>query len=217
MKRTLTYLLSGVFLVVLISCYAGENAPEKLAATYLEQPDTIPKTFLTKLADGALAQTKQDVTYDGTYYQIKYPGGDVPDSIGVCTDVVIRAYRKVGYDLQKLIHEDMKTAHAEYNKRRVSKKLDTNIDHRRTPNMQTFFTRKKAVLPITENEEDYQPGDVVFWDIAAGHVGVVVNVKVPGTKRYYIVHNICCGNQMEDFLFSATIVGHYRWKPVGEK
>jgi uncharacterized protein YijF (DUF1287 family) len=111
----------------------------------------------------------------------------------------------------------MKIAHAEYNKRRVSKKLDTNIDHRRTPNMQTFFTRKNAVKPITLLEEDYLPGDIVFWDIAYGHVGIVINKKVPGTNRYYMVHNICCGNNMEDYLFAAKIVGHYRWKPNDEK
>ncbi|MFI5203216.1 MAG: DUF1287 domain-containing protein [Flavobacteriales bacterium] len=215
MKR-LTYLLCCVAtLGVMVSCYSTDS--KQIADSYLAIPDTLPKTFLVRLANGALEQTKQEVTYDGSYYQIKYPGGDVPDSIGVCTDVVIRAYRKVGYDLQKLIHEDMKLAHAEYNKRRYSKKLDTNIDHRRTPNMETFFTRKGAKKPITEKEEDYQPGDLVFWDIAYGHVGVVVNIKVPGTNRYYMVHNICCGNQMEDFLFSAKIVGHYRWKPTNEK
>jgi uncharacterized protein len=215
MKKFAYLFCSVATLGVMISCYSTDS--KELADTYLSAPDTLPKPFLTRLADGALVQTKQDVTYDGSYYQIKYPGGDVPDSIGVCTDVVIRAYRKVGYDLQKLIHEDMKLAHTEYNKRRYSKKLDTNIDHRRTPNMQTFFTRKGAEKPITNKGEDYLPGDLVFWDIAYGHVGVVVNVKVPGTNRYYMVHNICCGNQMEDYLFAATIVGHYRWKPAAEK
>lgn len=215
MKRIATLVFTGGLLIALISCYAGESSPK--TGFTIRPEDTVAKTFMQKLANAAHLQTGQQVTYDGTYYQIKYPGGDVPDSIGVCTDVVIRAYRKVGYDLQKLIHEDMKVAHAEYNKRRVSKKLDTNIDHRRTPNMQTFFTRKGANLAVTDKEEDYQPGDIVFWDIAAGHVGVVVNVKVPGTSRYMVVHNICCGNNMEDFLFAAKIVGHYRWKPAGEK
>jgi uncharacterized protein len=169
--------------------------------------------FMDRFAQAAFDQQDQKVTYDGSYFVIKYPGGDVPDSIGVCTDVVIRAYRKVGYDLQKLIHEDMKKDFAAYNRRRKSSKIDSNIDHRRTPNMETFFTRKGAKLPITDKEEDYKPGDIVFWAVATGHVGVVTNLKVPGTNRYYMVHNICCGNQVEDFLFRPKITGHYRWNP----
>lgn len=161
----------------------------------------------------AIEQTTKKVTYDPSYRSIPYPNGDVPENTGVCTDVIIRAYRAVGIDLQKLIHEDMKIAKSEYDKRRKSEQLDRNIDHRRTPNMQTFFTRKGAALPISEKGKDYAPGDVVFWDVAAGHVGLVVNVKVLGTDRYFIVHNICCGPKMEDFLFGAKIVGHYRWMP----
>jgi len=172
-----------------------------------------PTTFLDRLADAAFEQTFKQVKYDGSYFVIKYPNGDVPDSIGVCTDVVIRAYRKTGYDLQKLVHEDMQKAFAVYNKRRKSGKTDSNIDHRRTPNLETFFTRKGAKLPVTNQEKDYQPGDIVFWDVATGHVGIVVKEKVPGTQRHYIVHNICCGNKMEDFLFATKIVGHYRWDP----
>lgn len=174
-------------------------------------------SFTDRLADAAYAQTFKKVKYDGSYYVIKYPGGDVPDSIGVCTDVVIRSYRQTGYDLQKLVHEDMKTAFSVYNKRRKSDRIDRNIDHRRTPNLETFFTRQGAKLPVTDKEEDYKPGDIVFWDVATGHVGIVVKKKVPGTNRHYIVHNICCGNQMEDFLFVPKIVGHYRWIPKGER
>ncbi|HYG49769.1 MAG TPA: DUF1287 domain-containing protein [Flavobacteriales bacterium] len=166
-----------------------------------------------ELVDAVKAQTKDTVVYDGSYYVLKYPGGDVPKGIGVCTDVVIRAYRKIGFDLQQLIHEDMKKAFAEYNRRRKSNRIDASIDHRRTPNMQTFFSRQGAKLPVTEKEEDYLPGDIVFWDVAQGHVGMVVDEKIPGTNRYYIVHNICCGNNMEDFLFGARIVDHYRWSP----
>lgn len=178
-------------------------------------PTTIgpPSAFTDRLADAAFEQTFKKVKYDGSYFVIPYPNGDVPDSIGVCTDVVIRAYRKTGYDLQQLIHEDMKAAFGVYNKRRRSNKIDSNIDHRRTPNMETFFTRKGAKLAVTSKEEDYQPGDIVFWDVAFGHVGIVVKETVPGTNRHYIVHNICCGNQMEDFLFVPKIIGHYRWDP----
>lgn len=169
--------------------------------------------FLDRLAKAGFDQQDQIVTYDPSYFVIPYPNGDVPADIGVCTDVIIRAYRKVGYDLQQLIHEDMKANFAVYNKRRKSNKIDSNIDHRRTPNMETFFTRKGAKLTITDKEEDYLPGDIVFWKIATGHVGLVTQLKVPGTNRYYVVHNICCGNKVEDFLFSAEITGHYRWNP----
>lgn len=196
---------------VLLSCFANQ---ENHGAAVPDGNDTLPKTFLQKFAQAAFEQTHQKVRYDGSYYTIEYPNGDVPDSIGVCTDVVIRAYRKVGYDLQKLVHEDMKRAFAEYNKRRKSDRIDSNIDHRRTPNLQTYFTRQGAKLSVSEKGSDYLPGDIVFWDIAAGHVGVVVNEKVPGTDRYFMVHNICCGNQKEDFLFAAKIVGHYRWDPT---
>ncbi len=175
--------------------------------------EPVSDPFVKKLCEATVQQTKQKVTYDGSYYRIDYPGGDVPENIGVCTDVIIRAYRKTGYDLQQLIHEDMKKAKAEYDRRRKSAQLDRNIDHRRVPNIQTFLERKGAKKPITSNEADYLPGDIVCWDIAAGHIGLVVNHKVPGTSRYMIVHNICCGPQLEDFLFRATIVGHYRWHP----
>ena len=166
-----------------------------------------------KVVDNAKWQTTQQVTYNGKYYNISYPNGDVPANIGVCTDVIIRAYRSAGKDLQKLVHEDMLANKSEYDKRRFYKKeVDSNIDHRRTFNLRTYFTRQDAIRKCTTNEIDYLPGDIVFWDIAAGHVGIVVDKKVPGTNRYYVVHNICCGPKMEDFLFSAPIIDHYRWK-----
>lgn len=174
---------------------------------------TAPDPFSDRLAKAAEAQTKITVKYDPTYFPMKYPGGDVPEGIGVCTDVIIRSYRTLGYDLQKLIHEDMKKARAAYDKRRKTDKLDTNIDHRRTPNMMTYFERHGKTLAITDKAEDYLPGDIVFWDIIPGHVGIVVSQKVPFTNRHYIVHNICCGNKMDDYLFVAKIVGHYRWHP----
>jgi uncharacterized protein YijF (DUF1287 family) len=164
-----------------------------------------------KVIDHAIWQTTQDVTYDGRYIGIPYPNGDVPANIGVCTDVVIRAYRAINKDLQQLIHEDMLKAREAYNKRYKTKVLDTSIDHRRTQNMQTYFTRHGKKLPISKNGSDYKPGDLVFWDVAAGHVGIVIDKKVPGTNRYYVVHNIGSGPRKEDFLFGAPIVDHYRW------
>jgi uncharacterized protein YijF (DUF1287 family) len=200
MKFALVWSLTG-FAGVMKS---SNNAPK---------PCPVTNSVADKLSTAAIAQTKILVKYDPTYFPIKYPGGDVPEGIGVCTDVIIRTYRTLGYDLQKLIHEDMKKARDQYNKRRKTDKLDTNIDHRRTPNMMTFFERHGKTLAITDKGEDYLPGDIVFWDIKPGHVGIVVNQKVLFTNRYYIVHNICCGNKMEDYLFAAKIVGHYRWHP----
>jgi uncharacterized protein YijF (DUF1287 family) len=171
------------------------------------------QTKIDKVIAHAVWQTTQKVTYNGSYFKISYPNGDVPANIGVCTDVIIRAYRSIGVDLQQLIHEDMLANKDVYDKRRFSKIVDSNIDHRRVPNLQTFFTRQGSKLPISQKGSDYKPGDIVFWDIAAGHVGIVIDEKVPGTDRYYIVHNICCGPQKEDFLFSAKIVDHYRWIP----
>ena len=165
---------------------------------------------MQKVVDHAKWQSTQHVTYDGKYIQIPYPNGDVPANIGVCTDVIIRAYRAIGVDLQKLIHEDMLSNKVVYDKRRYSKIVDSNIDHRRTQNMQTYFTRQGAKKPITDN---YLPGDIVFWDVAYGHVGIVVDEKVPGTDRYYVVHNIGSGPKMEDVLYSFKIVDHYRWNP----
>jgi uncharacterized protein len=173
----------------------------------------VPDDFFIRLSEAAIERTTHKETYDGQYRKIKYPGGDVPDSIGVCTDVIIRSYRKVGTDLQVLIHEDMKRAKAEYDKRRKTDKLDSSIDHRRTQNMETFFTRHGGRLPISAKAEDYLPGDIVFFDVAYGHVGIVVNRKSADKKRYMIVHNIGRGSELEDFLFGATITGHYRWKP----
>lgn len=152
-------------------------------------------------------QSTQDVTYDPSYRVISYPNGDVAANKGVCIDVVIRAFRSVNVDFQKLIHEDMASNMSAYN----VLKTDTNIDHRRCKNAIKYFRRTNKTVPITNNESDYIPGDIVFWDIALGHVGVVTDIKVPGTNRYYMVHNICCGPQLEDFLFSAEIVEHVRW------
>lgn len=169
------------------------------------------RSAIQKIVDHAKWQSTQQVTYNGKYVQLKYPGGDVPPNIGVCTDVIIRAYRSIDIDLQKLVHEDILANKVEYDKRMYyGKKIDSNIDHRRTFNLRTFFTRKGAKQPI---DSDYLPGDIVFWDVAAGHVGIVIDIKVPGTNRYYVVHNICCGPKIEDFLYRAKIIDHYRWIP----
>jgi uncharacterized protein YijF (DUF1287 family) len=193
----------------LSACYAKEklindSEPTVVFFNNTSKPlDTISEPKGVSIMSHALWQTTQHVTYDPSYVTLKYPGGDVPSNKGVCTDVVIRAYRSMGKDLQVLVNEYMK---------QTGQTSDKNIDHRRCKVLKKYFTYNNLTLPVTMNESDYQPGDIVFWDIAAGHVGLVTDEKVPGTNRYYIVHNICCGPQKEDYLFSADIIMHVRWK-----
>jgi uncharacterized protein len=165
------------------------------------------------LSECALELTEQEVTYDPSYFSIGYPNGDVPANIGVCTDVIIRAYRKIGIDLQKLVHEDMKANFNKYPKNWGLTRTDRNIDHRRVPNLMTYFKRQGAELPITDNPNDYLPGHVVAWSLVNGlpHIGIVVNKKSEDGKRYLIVHNIGGGQVLEDVLFEYKIIGHYRY------
>ncbi|MDI3319528.1 DUF1287 domain-containing protein [Pinibacter soli] len=169
--------------------------------------------FETKLSNAAIALTKNSVTYDPTYYKIPYPNGDVPASKGVCTDVVIRAYRMLGIDLQKLIHEDMTKNFSKYPQKWGRKTPDSNIDHRRVPNQMTFFSRFGETKTTTTNPVEYTPGDVVTWDLGNGltHIGIVIDRKSTDNKRYLIVHNIGNGQEISDCLFSFKIIGHYHY------
>jgi uncharacterized protein YijF (DUF1287 family) len=156
------------------------------------------------------------VRYDPAYIRIPYPGGDVPDSVGVCTDVVVRAYRKLGIDLQKEVHEDISANFDKYpnQKRWGLTKPDRNIDHRRVPNLMKFFERRGTVKKISDSADDYKPGDIVCWELSAGilHIGLVSDVRSPDEKRYMIVHNIGGGQVLEDCLFNFKIIGHYQYK-----
>lgn len=166
--------------------------------------------FSNKLAVAAISLTEQKVDYDPAYFTIPYPNGDVPANKGVCTDVVIRAYRKLGIDLQKEVHEDMLKNFSLYPKTWGLKKTDTNIDHRRVPNLMVFFSRKGTVKKITQNPDDYLPGDIVCWNLGGNitHIGIVSSKK-GNSKNYLIVHNIGAGQVLEDMLFSYKIIGHY--------
>ena len=170
--------------------------------------------FFVQLADTACALTKQYVLYDPAYVQIAYPNGDVPADRGVCTDVVIRAYRKLGIDLQKEVHEDMKANFNKYPKNWGLTRPDKNIDHRRVPNLMTFFTRHGTVKEITQNPSDYKAGDIVCWDLGNGitHIGIVARKKSNDGQRNLIVHNIGAGQVLEDCLFHFKIIGHYSYK-----
>ena len=150
--------------------------------------------------------------YDPAYRKLDYPGGDVPESTGVCCDVVIRALRKSHeLDLQKLVHEDMKANFAAYPKNWGLKKTDRNIDHRRVPNLQTFFKRKGWSLPVTQQAADYQPGDLVTCTLPGNlpHIMVVSDRKSTAGVPL-VIHNIGSGAKEEDRLFDFTLTGHYR-------
>lgn len=161
-----------------------------------------------------MRQTSVTTNYTQEYFTIGYPGGDVPAETGACTDVVVRALRAAGVDLQQKVHEDMRANFANYPKKWGLSKPDTNIDHRRVPNLQTYFTRHGKQLPITEDQINFQPGDIVSWDLdgkGMTHIGIVSNRRNPQNGRYLIVHNIGSGTRLEDRLFDWKITGHYRY------
>ena len=174
--------------------------------TYSQVQDT--------LSISAIKLTEQEVTYDPGYYTIDYPNGDIPADKGVCTDVIIRAYRLIGVDLQKDVHEDMAANFDKYPDIWGLTKPDKNIDHRRVPNLITLFERKGTIKPITNLSEDYSPGDIVCWDLGGGitHIGIVVHEKSGDGLRNLIVHNIGAGQVQEDCLFDFKIIGHFRYK-----
>lgn len=180
------------------------------------QLQTVNKPFATKLSDAAIAIIDPNVIYDPSYFGIKYPNGDIPKNKGVCTDVIIRAYRKLGIDLQKEVHEDMKTNFSKYPnlKKWGMRKTDTNIDHRRVPNLEVFFERKGKKLPVSKNANDYKTGEIVTWMIneKLPHIGIITNKKSADGKRNLIVHNIGGGQILEDCLFKYEIVGHFKYE-----
>jgi uncharacterized protein YijF (DUF1287 family) len=171
--------------------------------------------FLDKLVAAAMERTNHPVKYVSAYVHLDYPGGDVPADTGVCSDEIIRAYRAVGVDLQKEVHEDMVKNWSEYPPMTKWHQAhpDSNIDHRRVPNLMVFFSRKGESLPISMRAEDYSPGDIVTWDLGGNvpHIGILVNTKSAKSGRFLIVHNIGEGPKMEDVLFSWKITGHYRY------
>lgn len=167
--------------------------------------------FGKQIAICAEELTKTHVIYNPAYFVIDYPNGDIPKKYGVCTDVVIRTLRKVGIDLQKEIHEDMKQAFEAYPQNWGLKSPDKNIDHRRVPNQMTYFKRKGFEVEISDNKK-YLPGDIVAWNLGNGltHIGVVSSIYNNETNNYLMVHNIGAGQVLEDCLFNYKIIAHYR-------
>ena len=208
LRRNLTLTLPAAVIALAMAC-----APKPLQADRAQSVGVEVKAALRPVIESALAQTEQTTIYDPAYVRLDYPGGDLPIERGVCADVVVRAFRKGGVDLQKEVHEDMRRDFAAYPQRWGLKAPDANIDHRRVPNLMTYFKRRGKSLPITSDAKDYEPGDVVAWDLGGGltHIGIVVNLRARGGERYYVVHNIGAGARLEDVLFSLRQIGHYRY------
>ena len=180
-----------------------------------------PSSEIGALLRSARAQVGETVGYDGSYRTIAYPGGDVPSATGVCTDVVIRAYRKLGFDLQRLVHEDLKAHFQEYPSRRIwgLMKPDRNIDHRRVPNLEAFFKRHGKVLSIDLEAEPALPGDLLVWVVpeALPHIGIVSDRKRADGSEYLVIHNIGEGAKEEDVIGRFKLTGHYRYAPWVER
>jgi len=185
--------------------------PEQLTETRALPANSSPQLKL--VIDGAIDQVGKTTGYDASYQKIDYPNGDVPIETGVCSDVIVRAFRKAGIDLQKDVHEDMKKNFSSYPTRWGLSGPDANIDHRRVPNLMTYFTRQEKSLSTGGSSDNFLPGDIVTWDLGNGtdHVGMVTNVWYKPSQRYLIVHNIGGGTRMEDALFAWKITGHYRY------
>ena len=210
--RKNTLVLSKVWLAVFSLALAlPAPAREQISASQ----SSARQPFLHQLTLAAIERTHHSVRYVSSYIRIPYPNGDVPADTGVCTDEIIRIYRAVGIDLQKEVHEDMVANFALYPHRwqAESARPDSNIDHRRVPNLMVFFSRKGESLPTTSRAEDYAPGDLVTWDLGGGvpHIGIVVDKIAADSGRHMIVHNIGAGPKMEDVLFTWRITGHYRY------
>ena len=188
-----------------------------LFLTLLLQPAGLFATTSESLIGAAIERTTHQVTYDGRYFSIPYPGGDVPADRGVCTDVIIRSYRRIGVDLQQLVHEDMQNNFAKDPSRKLwgLRQPDSNIDHRRVPNLQVFLARHGQQLTITNKSENYAPGDLVTWMLPGNlpHIGIVTDRYNQKTKTPMIVHKIGRGPVLEDMLFAFPITGHYRYLP----
>jgi uncharacterized protein YijF (DUF1287 family) len=217
LKRLICLLaLAGIAVSSLACKRQGAGVGRTPQSAQAEHVRTLPiqgLPVLRQVVAAGIEQTQYTSRYDAAYVQLDYPGGDVPPDRGACTDVVVRAFRKGGVDLQQLVHEDMARDFAAYPHTWGLPKPDSNIDHRRVPNLMTYFKRQGRALPLTEKAEDYLPGDVVTWDLNGGmtHIGMVTNLWSDETQNYLVVHNIGAGAKIENVLFAWRITGHYRY------
>lgn len=195
------FLLSVLCLFLLNASVAGLHAASRI-------PGPLP---LERFVESAMLQTQLTLFYDPSYVKLSYPGGDVPIERGVCTDVIIRAFRAVGVDLQKLVHEDMKRHFSRYPKRWGLTRPDSNIDHRRVPNLETFFSRHGMRIADL-SPSSFRKGDLVVWKLPGGlpHIGIVATEPAGGSSRPLCVHNVGAGTRLEDVLIEWPITAHFR-------
>ncbi len=226
-KNRTVLLVTGLFVCLLLITAASCRqvvqkrgvvfvVPPSPATSPVAKPLPLPEgasTQLKQFIEGAVEQSKITTGYDPSYVKLAYPNGDVASETGVCADVVVRAFRKVGIDLQKEVHEDMKRAWAEYPRRWGARGTDTNIDHRRVLNLMTYLERQQKSLPVSSNRADYKPGDLIAWELSAGveHIGILTNLSSEPDKHYLIAHNVGAGTRVEDVLLAWKIIGHYRY------
>jgi uncharacterized protein YijF (DUF1287 family) len=215
----MNYIFIFAFILSFTSCKKQETFSDKTVLISKKQeisPIENPNSFAEKLSNAAISIIDKEVVYTPDYISIKYPNGDVPAKTGVCTDVIIRAYRKLNIDLQKEVHEDMIANFTKYPnlEKWGLKTTDKNIDHRRVPNLEIFFGRKGKTLPITQTPSDYKIGEIVTWMIndKLPHIGIITHLKSDDGKRNLIVHNVGGGQVLEDCLFNYKVVGHFQYE-----
>ena len=211
MRRLFVLVISVLIALLLFGC---SSASSRAVGQHTPRLRELPSnaTQRENVVASALEQTTYTFSYDPSYAKLGYPGGDIPLERGVCADVIVRAFRRAGVDLQKDLHEDMKNDFAAYPRIWGARAPDTNIDHRRVANLMKYFTRKNWSLPLSADGGAYAPGDVVAWDLGGGllHIGLVTDAKSDSSDRFLVVHNIGSGAQLQDVLFSWRIIGHYR-------
>ena len=213
MARIFTKLIGLAAIALTVAACPADSATRTAEVSEVSHAVDQPTT-IRKVLESARAQIETARGYTQDYYVISYPGGDVPAETGACTDVIIRSFRNAGVDLQREVHEDMAANFAVYPRKWGLTTTDRNIDHRRVPNLQTFFTRRGKSLPVTTDARNYKPGDVVSWDLngkGMTHIGLVSDTWNKKTGRYLIIHNIGGGTNAEDRLFDWEITGHFRY------
>lgn len=209
-------LVALLALLALNGCQTSNRERQTTNASSNASPPQLSEYASPRLKQfllSALEQTQVTTGYDPSYVVLEYPGGDVPIQTGVCSDVLVRAFREAGVDLQKEVHEDMTLAWPAYPRKWGTSRPDRNIDHRRVLNLMTYFERKGYAIGATANRQDYLPGDVVAWDLGGGveHIGIVSHVATGPEQHLQIIHNIGAGTKAEDVLFNWKIIGHYRF------
>lgn len=208
------FIITSSLLALTLATIAGSRMCAEVGREAVTPHDTVADSPAGRLVAAAVERTSHRVRYDPAYRTIPYPGGDVPDHLGVCTDVVIRSYRKIGIDLQYEVHNDMKSNFNLYPKRWGLSRPDPNIDHRRVPNLEVFFGRHGESLGVSSDPASFIPGDLVTWDVVGRpHIGIVVDRRSADDRRYQIVHNIGAGPRLEDALFEWPMTGHFRYLP----